>query len=164
MQADSVLLLNGLLLLRRPFRRRGGNGNRQRVQFVAGQLRLQAVFDQAVAGEAGFAFKLGRDDDGEEVMSVAFDFDVFAKKKRGVIKCVWGLRSGPFFNLHNVELPLNIVPPPSASTCSQAATPSISDLTCSGVSICIPCFKNIAALYRIMPLNIANLLKMVSET
>ena len=53
----AFLLDSELSLFGRPFGRRGGNGNRQRVQFVAFKLRLEAVFNQAVAGEAGFAFK-----------------------------------------------------------------------------------------------------------
>ena len=55
--SDDLLFDSKLSLFGRPFGRSGGNGNRQRVQFVAFELRLEAVFNQAVAGEAGFASK-----------------------------------------------------------------------------------------------------------
>ena len=44
-------------VFRRPFGGRGGHGNGKRVQLVGSQLLGQPVFNQAVAGEAGFAFK-----------------------------------------------------------------------------------------------------------
>ena len=55
----------------------GGYGDGKGVQFVAGQPVGEAVFDQAVAGEAGFTFKIGRHDGGKKVMAVAFHLNHF---------------------------------------------------------------------------------------
>ena len=57
----------------------GGSGYRdgKGVQFVAGQPVGKAVFDQAVAGEAGFAFKIGGNDGGKKVMAIAFHLNHF---------------------------------------------------------------------------------------
>lgn len=55
----------------------GGYRDGKSVQFVAGQPVGEAVFDQAVAGEAGFTFKIGRHDGGKKVMAVAFHLNHF---------------------------------------------------------------------------------------
>ena len=47
----------------------GGYSDGKGVQFVAGQPIGEAVFDQAVAGEAGLAFKIGGNDGGKKVMA-----------------------------------------------------------------------------------------------
>ena len=72
-----------LALLVRPFRRRSGSGDGERVQFIAGQFIRQAVFNQAVAREPGFALEGARHDVGEKVMAVALYFDVFTRRHGG---------------------------------------------------------------------------------
>ena len=46
------------------------------MQFVAGDALGKAVFNQAVACQARFAFKSSGDDVGEEMVAVALHFDV----------------------------------------------------------------------------------------
>ena len=72
-----------LALFGRPFRRRGGGGDGERVQFVAGQFIRQAVFNQAVARQPGFALEGARHDVGEKVVAVALYFDVFTRRHGG---------------------------------------------------------------------------------
>ena len=76
-------MFTGLLLLRRPLRRRCRHGNGQRVQFIARQLFRQPIFNQTMARQPRFAFKRSRDNLGEKMMPVAFHFNQFARGNLG---------------------------------------------------------------------------------